>query len=220
MNLSSLTSLCQKFALDAGGTRFAGQYTDALNLANQQFAYDSKALWKDHTTYTVVDGTAAYDLPSDFWLEKRITHKGLKLDPISRATLDEEYQGTGTDWTAESGTPTHYIIDPEQGRKKLTLFPKPTGGDTGANLILTYYPVPTDMAVDADIPLNSSSLMVQFHIALAAWAAWLLLSGEEATPAKEKQRDRMKELYDNKVSEAVDYFKNTASEPLRMKGGR
>lgn len=220
MNLGTLTTLAAKFALDGNQTRYAGDYTNSLNLAQQQFAFDTKALWKDAPTYTIVDGTAAYNLPADFWLEKKVTHKGLKLDPISRQTLDDEYQGSGIDWTTLTGTPTHYIIDPEEGRKNLTVYPKPTGGDTGANLVLTYHPVPTDLGSASDIPFNSSALMVQFHIAVAAYAAWLLLLGDEPNPAKEKQRDRLKDIYDDKVSEAVDTFKNTATEPLRMKGGR
>ena len=218
MNLGTLTSLVASMTGDGNQTRFAGKYTQAINLAQQQFAFDSRCLWKDAPTYTVVDGTASYDLPADFFLEKKVTHKGLRLVPISRETLERTYRSE--DWTAIDGTPTHYLVDPEEGRKKLTVFPKPTGNDSGAYLVLTYYPVPTDLAAVGDTPFNSSALLVQFHIAIAAWASWLLLGYDKPDAAIEEKRKNYLQIYNDKVSEAVDTFKNTASEPLRQSGSR
>lgn len=218
MNLSSLQTYVSLFCADPQQTRFtASQYTNAINEAQRQFALDSKALFKDASTYTVTSGTAGYSLPTDFMWEKEVTHKGLLLIPISRASL---LRLKGDDWTDDTGTPTNFLIDPEEARKQILLYPIPTSNDTGANLILTYYPLPSDLSASTDIPLNASLLLVQFHMNIAAYAAWLLLGYETSTPEIMTKRGSLMRKYNEGVTKAVDTFKNTASEPIRMLGGR
>ena len=218
MNLSQIRTLASLFVTDPNQTRFSpSQYDTAINRAQEQFAFDSKSLFKDAPTYTVVDGTATYDLPSDFWLEKQVTHKGLELTPISRATLQ---LNNGDDWTDDTGTPRHYIIDPEEARKQIRLYRIPQAGDAGANLILTYYPVPASVSSDSDVPLNSSSLMVQFHTAIAYYAAYLLNMYEVATPEIQAKQSMFMREYQNKVIEAIDNFGNSKMEGLRLRGSR
>jgi len=217
MNLTTLTSLCSSMANDKDQTKFSGLYTQAINLAQQQFSFDSKCCFADNTI-TVVSGQSQYSLPTDFWLEKKVTHKGLRLAPISRETL--EFYIRTVDWTTVKGTPTEYDIDPEEAAKKLTLIPQPGDGDIGANCILTYYFVPGDMSAGTDLPFNSYALLAPYHIAIAEWAAWLLLGYDTATPENIAKKKELLQMYNDKVSEAVDNFANTASEPLRMRGGR
>jgi len=47
-----------------------------------------------------------------------------------------------------------------------------------------------------------------------------LLMNDQATPEKSVKKAEMMKIYSDKVTEAVDLFKNTASAPLRMLGGR
>ena len=217
MNLSTLRTFTSLFCNDVNSTRFSSaQYLNALNESQVQFALDSKCLFKDNTI-TVVSGTSSYSLPTDFMFEKQVTHKQLMLKPISRATM---IYYKGDDWTDDTGTPKWFNIDPEEARKNILLYPQPTANDTGANLILTYYPKPTDLSADTDSPLNSSTLLVQFHIAIACWAAWMLLGYDQATPDINSKRQILLAQYNDKVTEAIDLFKNTASEPIRLKGGR
>lgn len=219
MNLSQLRSLASLFVADPNQTRYsASQYNDALNRAQEQFAMDSRCLWKDAPTYTVVDGTAAYSLPTDFLWEEKVVFKGLQLKAVSRETL--EFYKRSDRWDDDSGTPLYYIIDPEEARKQITLFPIPGAADAGANLVLTYYPLPTTMSSDSDNPLNGVSFLTQYHIAIAAYGAWLLALYETMTPEVMAKRTNLNQIYQDKVTEAVDHFKNTASEPMRMRGGR
>lgn len=219
MNLSQLRSLASLFAGDPNLTRYtSSQYDDALNRAQEQFAMEAKCLWKDASTYTVVDGTAAYSLPSDFLWEKKVVFKGLALQPISRATL--EFYKRDDRWDDDSGTPKYYMIDPEEARKTITLFPIPRAEDAGANLVLTYYPLPSTMSSDSDTPLNGQSFLSQYHIALPAYAAWLLSTAEIQTPEVMAKRSQLSKIYQDKVTEALDHFKNTWTEPMRLKGGR
>lgn len=216
MNRATLRALVSNFVEDPNLTRYTpAQYNEALNLAAQEFAFDSKALFKDASTYTVVAGTATYSLPSDFWLEKMVTHKGLKLEPISRHSL---LLGNDDDWTDDVGTPSNFLIDPEEARKQLRLYPIPEANDAGDNLVLTYYPIPADMGSDTDSPLNASSLMAQFHMGIAAYAAWLLLGYGEITQAILIKRNGLLKQYSDKVTMAIDTFGNTKSEPYRLKG--
>lgn len=219
MNLGQLRDLASLFVGDPNLTRFtSAQYTAALNRGQEQFSFDTRALFKDAPTYTVVDGTATYDLPSDFMWEKKVTHKGLKLDPISRETL--EFYRRSDDWSDDTGTPRYFMIDPEEARKQIRLFPTPQAADAGANLILTYYPKPTEMASDSDEPLNGYALLAPYHIAVAAYGAWLLTTYETQTPEVSAKRGALNKVYQDKATEAADRFKNTSSEQMRMRGGR
>lgn len=215
---SEIRSLAANFCGDPNLTRFSStQYNDAIDRAQEEFCFDSKALYKDAATYTVTAADAAYDLPSDFWLERNVTHKGLELRPVSRETL---LKNNGDDWSDDTGTPTHFMIDPEEARKQILLYPIPTADDAGANLILTYYPIPSELSADSSVPFNSSSLMSQFHMAIAAKAAWILLNYETPDPAIDAKMSKMNKIYQDKVTFAIDTYGNTKSEPMRMRGGR
>lgn len=218
MNLTTLTQVAATFAQDPQQTRYSGLFTQALNLAQQQFALDSKALWKDWPATTITSGTANYSLPSDFMFEKLVALNGLKLKPISR--LELELIKDGDRWDDDTGTPTHYIIDPEEARKQILLYPIPTSNDTGKDLVVTYHPLPADMANGGDTPLNSYALLAQFHIGLAAWAAWYLLQGEPASAALMAKKKELLQIYNDSVSLAMDTFKNTFGETMRMRGNR
>lgn len=217
MTLGTLTTLTRVLSGDADGTRYTGRYTEALNFAQQQFALDSKALFVDQSI-TVTGGTAAYSLNTDFMWEKKVTYNGQKLDPISRAELEEVQRGD--DWTDDTGTPTHYIIDPEQARRQIRFYPYPPSGDASRTAVLTYYPLPTDLAASGDTPLNSSTLLTQFHMGLAAWAAWFLLANEPQTLEIGAKRKELISIYNDTVSQAADTFKNTAAAIVRRRTNR
>lgn len=218
MNRGSIKTLAAGFAEDPAQSRYAGLYDAALDRSQEQFALDTRALWKDAATITVVAGTSTYSLPTDFMFEKQVTHKGIQLKPITRARIQ---MFSANDWaTEDEGTPKFYMIDPEEAKKQILLYPIPQASDAGANLILTYYPVPASSTTDSDVPLNSSALLAEYHLALAAHTAWLLLQNEPATPEKVAKKGELYSIYSKKVTEATDLFKNTAAAPLRMLGGR
>ena len=72
----------------------------------------------------------------------------------------------------------------------------------------------------SDTPLNSSTLLTQYHTAIAAYAAWLMLLGEDTTPAIVMKRKELIGIYVTGRDLAIDKFKNTASMPLKIKGSR
>jgi type II secretory pathway pseudopilin PulG len=222
LNLTTLTAAAAQFAGDQQQQRYANLYTQAANLAQQQFALDSKALWKDQS-YAIVGGVATGNLPTDFMWEKAVTYSKTgansyyALQPITRADL---IRNRTDDWTQVTGDPKYYIVDPEEARKQIRIYPYPPSGDVGGALTLTYYPLPADLAAGADIPLNAYSLLAQFHVSLASWAAWFLLAAETATPEIRAKRKDLLSVYNDGVTLAVDTFKNTASAPLRMRGSR
>jgi hypothetical protein len=193
MNLSTLTSLAASMALDPAQNRYTGLYTQALNLAQQQFSLDSKCLWKDWPATVAVASQANYSLPADFMWEKYVTLDGIELKPISRHEL--QVIKTGDRWDDDTGTPTHYIIDPDVSKSQVLLYPIPTSNDAGKDIVLTYYPLPTDLSAATDVPFNSTPLLAQFHIGIAAWAAWLLLQNEKSTPETETKKAKLLQVY-------------------------
>lgn len=215
MNRAALRTQTAKFCGDPNNTRFTPtEVNTALDRAQEQFAMDARCLWKEASS-TIVSGTAAYSLPSDFMWEDWVLFDGKEIDPISRHTI--QHSNPDQDWTLEEGTPRKYIIDPETARGTITLYPKPQDADAGKTLSLRYFALPASMDDDADSPFNSSALLVQFHIGVAAYAAWLLLQDMESDDKIEVKKRNMMAIYQDHVSKAVDTFKNTASEPIRMR---
>lgn len=217
MNLQELTQVCASLVNDRDQTKFGSLYTQALNLGQQQFAYDSGCLFDDHTI-TVVAGTAGYDLDDNFYKEIRVNHKGLRLQPMSRESL--YFYSRGVDWRTLQGTPIGYIIDPEIDEQKITLFPIPQDADAGDNLIITFNFIPEDMTTATSLPWNNFVLLAPYRIGICYWAAWLLLGYDTATSENIAKRKEILSMYNDKVTEAVDNYGNTVSEGLRMRGGR
>jgi len=218
MNRGEIRTLAAAFVEDPNQTKYnSTKYNDAIEKSQQQFAMDSKALYAD-SAITMVKDQAAYSLPTDFMYEKAVSLNGLGLEPISRATLD--FYRTSERWDDDAGTPKYYIIDPKEASKTITLFPIPNSTDAGTSLVLTYYPYPAAMTADSDIPLNSSALMLQFHIGIAAYASWLLLMYLQQSPEIVQKRNELLKTYTDKINDAIQTFGDTKSEQLRMKGGR
>lgn len=228
MNLQLLTTWASRLAADPQQTRYAGRYTDAANESQYQFAMDSRALFKDFT-FSVVANQSQYALPADFMYPKKATLStlsnttgGIILTPISRSQL--EFSTVDHDWTQDTGTPKFYIIDPASASgfpNSIALYPQPQGADAGTNnAILTYYPLPATLVNPTDIPLNGTTNLVQFHMGLAAYMAWLLVSGEISTPETEERLKRLYGQYQSKVTEAIDKYGNTSNAPWRLAGGK
>lgn len=218
MNLSTLRDQAAHFCGDKDRTRYSdAEYLVALNRAQEQFAMDTRALWKDYS-WSSVAGTAAYSLPSDFMWEESVYFNGLPLLPVTRRDL--AILSPNNDWTLTTGTPTCYVIDPEEANKELLLYPIPTSQDAAKVVTIRYFPLPVALAGDTDIPLNSSALMTQFHIGLAAYAAWLLLINETLTQDILLKRRELLSIYQDSAAKATDLFKTTASAPWRMRGSR
>lgn len=211
MILTTLQQLCADFVGDTNQTRFVDKYVSTINRAQEQFAMDTRALWKDKT-WTHAANDADEDLPSDFMFEDWVTYGNVKLTPISRHRMFSLF---GDDWTDDTAAlPTHFLIDPEQAVKEIVLYPIPSEAKT---LFMRYFPLPAEVSAGSDVVLNSSSLMAQFHMSIAALAAWLLLTFEESTPAIADKRRELMKIYSDGCAKAVDTFKNTASQPLRLR---
>ncbi len=214
MNLTTLTARTAGFLSDPDQTRFSASYTGAVNDAQRQFSLDSNSLYKD-LAYSTVAGTATRALPGDFVTEDTIVHAGLPLKPISRHTLYQLYGAT--DWTTLEGTPTHYMIDPNEDMLVIRLIPIPQ--DVQA-VSMRYFALPAEVSAGADVVLNSSTLLIQYHLGIAAMAAFLILQSEAVTPEIQAKMGNLIKIYNDAVTKAIDKFGNTKSEPLRLRPKR
>lgn len=217
MNRGTLRTQVADFVGDPNQTRFTvTQYNNAINRAQEQFAMETKTTFK-YNVWTTADGDSQYDLPSDFMWEEWVTYDGSELKPISRHELNR--LNPGFDWSGSdiTATPTHFVIDPEEINKQIRPYPTPNDAKT---LVMRYFAIPTEMSADTDTPLNTSSLMAQFHMGIAAFSAWILLTGETITPEIQYKRNELMQYYTDSVVKAVDTFKNTASAGIKIKGSR
>lgn len=218
MNLSALRDQAAKFCADPSQTRYdATTYLTALNRAQEQFCLETRSLFKD-TTYTSVANDATYALPTDFMWEESVYFAGLLLSPMTRR--DFAILSPDSDWTLTTGTPTRYLIDPEEATKQILLYPIPTSNDASKTIAMRYFPLPATLSQDTDTPLNSSALMSQFHIGLAAYAAWLLLTAESMDQATLVKRRELLSIYADSRDKATDLFKNTTSAQWILRGNR
>ena len=214
MNRGSLRTQAADFCGDKNQTRYsATQYNTAINRAQEQFSLDSNSTFKD-VPYSNAAGDATEALPSDFIVEDWVKYDGIEIDPISRHELQRL---SGQDWTDDTGTPEKYIIDPEEARKTITLYPIPVDSKT---LVMRYLALPAELSADSDTPLNSSALLIQFHIGIAAYVAWLLLLGEQMSPQVREKRDSLLVMYNDSVNKAIEKFGNTKSMGIRIRGSR
>lgn len=218
MNRSDIRTFARLWVNDPNGTRYSDSIVNnAINIANERFAVDSKSLFKDATTtITVDDGT--YSLPSDFMWEKEVEYDGKPLEAAKRYTIRNS--SSDDDWTDDKGAPTNYIIDPEENRKEIRLYPIPDSSQTGKSFTLVYFAKPSDLTADSSIPLNGDTYLYRFHMGVAAFAAWMLMGYETATPETEAKMNRMWNLYRYYVDEALDTYDNTVNEKMNMRGGR
>jgi hypothetical protein len=218
MDRGSLRTRASQFAADNRQTRYTPtQYNAALNDSNVQFAMDAKCVFKT-TTFTTVADQATYSLPTDFLVDRFLTHKGIKLEPKDRSWF--LFYNRGSDTLDDKGTPRFYIVDPEETRKTFRLVPIPQADDAGANLDLDYLQIPAEMTSDTDEPLNGTALLIQYHLAIAQHAAYLLLGGEVQTPEIAAKRSELLTQYHDYVTIAIELYGTTKSAPLRMRGGR
>lgn len=190
------------------------QYNSALDLAEEQFALDTRCLQKE-TTLTAVADQAYIDLPTDFMVCVLVRHKGLKLQPVNRWKLSFQ---NGEDWTDDVGTPTGYYIDDENER--IYFYPIPQTGDAGAYVTLDYIATPTAISDDATVLLNARALLAIYHPAVVAYAAWQMLSYGPMDQSTLIKRSELMKEYEIYRDRAIDTYNNMADEPIQMKGGR
>jgi hypothetical protein len=200
---------------DPSLTKFTpAKYNDALSLGEKQFALDSKCLYKTQA-YVMAVNDATYDLPADFVQDKIVTLNGIELEPISKDSLCRLYKSQR--WDTLTGTPTNYVVDAIEANKALRIFPIPSSIADGTALELTYYAYPVAMSGDSSTPFNSSALLTPYHIAVAHYGAWLLLGYLQPTdPIISKRRDLLAQ-YTSKVTEALQTFGDTKSEPMQLR---
>ncbi len=212
MNRSELRILVARLCEDPNQTKFtADKYNDTLELSQRQFAIDSKALFKDQSI-VMSPMTAAYAINSDYLMDKLVTLNGEELDPISRNTLQAKRKGGN--WSDDLGTPAWYVIDPEEAKKTITLYPVPDSSAAGTALIVTYYCLPAAMSTDASVPLNSSTLLVGYHEGIAYKCADMMLGYLQQTPEIQAKRNDLQGRYIGKINEAIQQFGTTKSEPM------
>ena len=200
---------------DPSLTKFsATQYNNAIDLAEEQFALDTRCLRKE-TTLTTSDGVQEVAVPTDFIVALLVRHDGLKLRPVSRYELSFQH---GDDWTADTGTPIAFYIDEED--EKIGFYPKPDAANSGANVTLNYVALPVNISSDSTVLLNAKALLALYHPAVVAWAAHWMLSYLKATPEILLKQSQLIKEYTHFRDQAMETYNNMADEPPQMKGGR
>lgn len=204
---------------DPNNTRWlASKKQDAIQRAQERFVLDTRVL-VDVDTDSIVAGTSEYDLPTDLLDMTRVAINGRKVDRSSEFDLD--FDSGQQDWTDDEGTPYRYYVDLDPNNKKLRIFPKPQASDAGSNnLRMEYIKIPPALSSDSSVPLDSHTLLVPYHDALAYWAAADLLK-IKPTQQESFMIVAYEKEYQTHVSHCIETFGHLKRQtPPRMRGGR
>lgn len=219
MDRGTARSLVALKAEDPQQTQFTTeQYNQAIELAEQQFAIDAKAIIRE-ATITVVANQASYGtadgLPSDILMCVLVKHKGLKLRPTDKWSMSFQ---SATDWTVLTGTPKAYIFDDEN--QKLLLINIPQAEDAGANLSLLYIALPAAIANDNTVLLSARSMLQAYTPAIVNWAAREVLSYKPMTQETIIKQNAFLKEYMLYRDQCIEVYNNMVDQPIQMKGGR
>lgn len=157
------------------------------NWVNQAYkrvlgAYQQWPFLKAENTDTTVDGTATYNLPSDF------------SKPIDLWVGSTEYSRVDYEDRLNPGLNMVYYINP--GQSTYTLIPAPTS--SGSTITLNYISTITDLASGEDSPVFDE----RFHEILVYGAM-------ERYHEREKEMSKAafyNQQYRNLLSEAIDFY--------------
>lgn len=219
MDRATARSLVALGAEDKDQTQFTPeQYNTAIELAEQQFAIDGKALIKEETLTIVAGATAEATeiaLPTKWLFGVVVLHKGLRLRPVNR--FDLSFQN-GADWRTVTGTPVCFYIDEEE--EKIGFYPVPQAADAGAFLDVLYAAAPDAISSDGTALLNAKALLQYYVPAVIAWATWKVLSWKVTTNEIVLKRRECILEYQHYTAQAIEVYKNMGDQPIQMKGGR
>lgn len=216
MDRATARQLVALKAEDKDQTRFTEtQYNTAIDLAEEQFALDARAIIRE-TTLTSLADTFEIALPTDFMVAVLARHKGLKLRPVTKYGLSWQ---NGTDWTTmNSGTPVAFYIDDED--EKIGTVPKPSASEAGANLLLNYVAKPATISSDSTVLLSARSFLQYYSPAVVAWAAREVLTYLPMSPEIKAKMDELMGEYERYKDHCISTYNNMADEPIQMRGGR
>lgn len=207
---------------DPQQNRFSiASYNNAIDLAQQQFCIDARAIVKETTltTTSVVTGPSTVSLPTDFLVAVIVRFQGLKLAPITRLELSFQ---NGQDWTTlPAGIPQGYDIDSQN--QNIELIPGVDAGDAGNNLILDYIAMPPALSADTGNGgnlMNGLTILQYYTPAIINWAAREMLTYVPQTPEIMQKRAEFLKEYERYKSQCIETYANMADEPIRMGGGQ
>jgi hypothetical protein len=102
---------------------------------------------------------------SDFIWPTRVVYSN---DALTRIESHKDLGRFDVTWTATAGDPKHWGMI---GLDLMFVYPVPA---TSFNLSVTYFPVPTQLSADADVP----EMPIEFHYLLEEYAAYMGLLKE------------------------------------------
>jgi len=109
------------------------------------------------TTISLATDTTYYNLPSDFYVSKRVEYGTSLLNETVIEKLDRDSDS----WLSTStGTPANYYINSE--RTQVGMYPVPDS-TAATTIIMWYLPVPADLTSDSDIPFNGIYKLYSYH---------------------------------------------------------
>ncbi len=219
MDRTTARSLVASKIEDPDQTKFtATQYNTALDIANQQFCIDGRALIES-TSVTLVAGQAEYTLPTDFLVMIMARANGIKLNPTTKYELSFQ---AGQDWTTlPNGQPSTIYMDEQNG--KFGVVPAPDGTNAALPFTLDYIGIPTAMSADTGSSgtlLNNVTILQYYAMGVVSWAAREMLTYVPQTAEIDAKRRALFEDYQRYFNQLVETYNNMVDEPLRMRGGQ
>lgn len=147
------------------GDESAVQLTDAdiirwINDAQREIARANDEVLETISTTPIVSGTSDYALPNDMLRLRSVRFGNRKIEGLTLQEANEQIVNYEDPASYQTGTPQYFWIY----ANRITLYPTPNMTDPD-DLKLYYTRLPTDIAVDADIP----DLHLKYHLAIVQY---------------------------------------------------
>lgn len=181
--------------------RWSNEELTRLITQAQRNACRSADLIKDAYSFTptsIVSGTQEYALDSTIYRVKqaRLTSTGKSLIETSIEDLIDSRD----DWTASSGTPTHYALDLTSGN--IVLYPNPDANDT-MQLVVYRYPL---LALNWETAeTQTCELRDEHQIPMLYGAAYLAYQKDEANTFDPNRSEYFRQMFEREFTVSTAY---------------
>lgn len=154
LTLADIETAVRRNVRDTASSSSLQKYSDAylaalINEGQRDVINQTWAISKS-SSITLVDGTAAYTLPSDLIAIARVTREYNNLPEVDLNQLDGDTNSGA--WENISGEPRYYFQDTALPYQ-VKLYPIPSSGNTGT-LRVTYFAYAEDLTSDSDVSFN------------------------------------------------------------------
>lgn len=178
LTASDILSRARVYLRDQSTQPNRQQFPDSVLLQflsdGQREANAQNWLLVSSTTFSLVQGTTQYAMPSDYmaairvWFQPSGSTSLQKLDATSFEQMDAQSSG----WIGAKGIPTKYYIDRSAASLNMAFWPAPSVQGSAGPVVVYYVQQTRDVTSTSDLPFNGVTILQPYASALSYYVAY------------------------------------------------